>query len=131
MGFPTVEQAMSIVNSGSNFDITARDFQVADAIWGKDIASMKGETVKKATAIADITVSTKLVQRDQVLSIDIMFIDKLAILVGVSTPLGLTVANSLNTADLKKPARTAAQVKIGISHFSSAQSSLRRTFGHP
>ena len=30
MGFPTVEQAMSIVNSGSNFDITARDFQIAD-----------------------------------------------------------------------------------------------------
>ena len=117
MGFPTVEQAMSIVNSGSNFDITARDFQVADAIWGKDIASVKGETVKRATAIADITVSTKLVQRDQVLSIDIMFIDKLAILVGVSTPLGLTIAYSLNTADLKKPARTAALVKIRISHF--------------
>ena len=108
---------MSIVNSGSNFDITARDFQVADAIWGKDIASVKGETVKRATAIADITVSTKLVQRDQVLSIDIMFIDKLAILVGVSTPLGLTIAYSLNTADLKKPARTAALVKIRISHF--------------
>ena len=51
------------------------------------------------------------------LSIDIMFIDKLAILVGVSTPLGLTIAYSLDTADLKKPARTAAQVKIGISHF--------------
>ena len=86
MGFPTVEQAMSIVNSGSNFDITARDFQIADAIWGKDIASIKGKTVKRATAIADITVSKKLMQRDQVLSINIMFIDKLAILVGVSTP---------------------------------------------
>lgn len=73
--------------------------------------------MKRATAIANITVSTKLIQRDQVLSIDIMFIDKLAILVGISTPLGLTIAYSLNTADLKKPARTAAQVKIGINHF--------------
>ena len=51
------------------------------------------------------------------LAIDIMFIEKLAILVGVSTPLGLTIAYSLNTADLTKPARTAAQVKIGINHF--------------
>ena len=51
------------------------------------------------------------------LAIDIMFIEKLAILVGVSTPLGLTIAYSLNTADLKKPARTAAQVKIGVNHF--------------
>ena len=117
MGFPTVEQEMSIVDSKSNFDITARDFQLTDVTWGKDIASIKGKTVKRATAIADITVSTKLVQRDQVLSIDIMFIDKLAILVGVATPLGLTIAYSLNTADLRKPARTAAKVKIGMSHF--------------
>ena len=105
---------MSIVNSGSNFDNTARDFQIADAIWGKDLASIKGKSVKRATAIADITVSTKLLQRDQVLSIDIMFIDKLAILVGVSTPLGLTIVYSLNTADLTKPARTAPQVKIAV-----------------
>ena len=117
MGFPTVEQAMSIINCGSNFDVTARDFQIADAIWGKDIASLKGKTTKRATAIADITVSTKILQRDQVLSIDIMYLDKLAILIGVATPLGLTIAYSLNAADLKKPARTAAQVKIGINHF--------------
>ena len=35
MGFPSVEQAMSIVNSGSNFDITTRDFQIADTEGGK------------------------------------------------------------------------------------------------
>ena len=117
MGFPTVEQAMSIINCGSNFDVTARDFQIADAIWGKDIASLKGKTTKRATAIADIAISTKLVQRDQVLSIDIMYLDKLAILIGVATPLGLTIAYSLNAADLKKPARTAGHVKVGINHF--------------
>ena len=51
------------------------------------------------------------------LSIDIMYLDKLAILIGVATPLRLTIAFSLNLADLKKPARTAAQMKIGINHF--------------
>ena len=51
------------------------------------------------------------------LSIDIMFLDKLSILIGIATPLGLTIAYGLNTADLKKPARTAAQVKVGINHF--------------
>ena len=34
------------------------------------------------------------------LSIDIMFIDKIAILIGVATPLGLTMAYSLNTVVL-------------------------------
>ena len=117
MGFPTVEQAMRIINCGSNFDVTARDFQIADAIWGKDIASLKGKTTKRASSVPDITVSTKILQRDQVLSIDIMFIEKLSILVGVATPLGLTIGYSLNAVDLKKPARTAGVVKKGINHF--------------
>lgn len=47
MGFPNIEQAMSIVNAGSNFEVTARDFQIADAIWGKDIASLKGITCNR------------------------------------------------------------------------------------
>ena len=117
MGFPTVEQAMSIVNAGSNFEVTARDFQIADAIWGKDIASMKGKTCKRATAVADVVVSTKIVQRDQVLSIDIMFIDKIAILIGVATPLGLTIAYSLNNIVSKKSSRAVAEVRKGINHF--------------
>ena len=106
--------ARSIINSGSSFDLTSRDFQIADAIWGEDAASLKAKTTKRATAVADITISTKIAQRYQVLSIDIMFIDKLSILVGVATPLGLTIGYGLNTADLKKPA---AQVKVGINHF--------------
>ena len=68
----------------------------ADAIWGRDIASLRGKTVKQAINAADITVSTKIIQVDRVLSIDIMFIEKLAILIGVATPLGLTIAYSLN-----------------------------------
>ena len=52
MGFPTVAQAMAIVNSGSNFEVTSRDFQIADAIWGAGIASLKGKTTKRATPVA-------------------------------------------------------------------------------
>ena len=51
------------------------------------------------------------------LAIDIMFIDKLSILVRVATPLGLTIAYSLNSVSSKKIARTAAQVRIGVNHF--------------
>lgn len=42
MGFPTVSQAIDIVTRGRSFDVTAGDFAVADAIYGKDIASLKG-----------------------------------------------------------------------------------------
>ena len=117
MGFPTVAMAMSIVNCGSNFDISARDFQIAQAIWGKDMASVKGKTVKRATVSADISIKAKIVQIDQVLAIDIMFIDKIAILIGVATPLGLTMGYSLNNLVLKKSSRSAEHVRKGIAHF--------------
>ena len=117
MGFPTVEQAMSIVNSGSNFDVSARDFQIAEAIWGRDMASIKGKTTKRATTPADVSVKAKVIQKDQVLAIDIMFIDKIAILIGVATPLGLTIGYSLNNLVLKKSSRSAEHVRKGIAHF--------------
>ena len=117
MGFPTVGHAIAILNSGSNFEVTARDFQIADAIWGADIASLKGKTTKKATPVADITVNAKIVQQDQVLAIDIMFVDKTSTLIGIATPLGLTIAYSLNNLDMNKASRAAGNIKKGIDHF--------------
>ena len=73
---------------------------------------MKGKTVS-----ADISVKAKIVQNDQVLSIDIIFIDKIAILIGVATPLGLIIAYSLNNVVLKKSSRAAERVRKGIAHY--------------
>ena len=53
---------------------------------GADIASLKGKTTKRATPSADITVNAKIVQQDQILAINIMFIDKTATLISVATP---------------------------------------------
>ena len=117
MGFPTVPQAISIMNSGNNFEVSARDFDIADAIWGKDIASLKGKTGKKVTMAADMTVRTKIAQQAQVLSIDIMFIDKIATLIGVATPLGLTIAAGLINYDSNKASRSAAVLKKAILYF--------------
>jgi hypothetical protein len=114
MGVPSVADAINMINSGSNFDVTARDFQRADAIWGRDISSMKGKTMRKQAASADISVRPTVVQQQQVLAIDIMFIDKLAFLIGVATPLDLTIATSLLSLDILKPSRAAAVVKRGI-----------------
>lgn len=85
-------QAIDIITRGRNFDVTAREFLVADAIYGKDIASLKGKTTKKATTVADITVGAAIVQQEQVLSVDIMFVDGVASLIGLATPLETTMA---------------------------------------
>ena len=54
---------------------------------------------------------------------DIIFIKKLAILIGVATPLGLTIAYSLNNIASKKSSRAAAEVRKGITHFLAVLSS--------
>ena len=40
LGYPSVENAIAMLRDGSGFDVTPYDFQVADAIWGPDVASM-------------------------------------------------------------------------------------------
>jgi hypothetical protein len=85
MGFPSVAQAIRTTNSGSNFDVTAGDFETADAIWGKDIASMKGKTKKQTTPGADVDRTPAAEHQEQVLSVGVMFLQKIEVLVGVST----------------------------------------------
>ena len=46
MGYPAVEEAIAMLRDGNDFNVTEYDYRVADAIWGKDIASIKGKTVK-------------------------------------------------------------------------------------
>ena len=47
----------------------------------------------------------------QVLSIDIMFIEKIPFLIGVATPLDLTIVTSLISLDLNRPSRAAEAVR--------------------
>ena len=109
MSFPSVPDAIDMANSCKN--LARRDFQIADAIWGKDASSMRGKTKKRSSPVADITVKPVIVQQQQVLSIDIMFIEKIPFLIGVATPLDLTIVTSLISLDLNRPSRAAEAVR--------------------
>jgi hypothetical protein len=123
IGYPTTESAVRIIRSGNNFEATAHDFRVAEAIWGPDIPSLKGRTVKKQTTAADVTVGPSLVQTEQVLAIDIMFVEGIPSLVGVATPLDLTLAFSLTSYDTSEPSRCAAVIKKGLAEIISTLAS--------
>jgi hypothetical protein len=94
--------AISMVRSGDNFNVSAHDFQVANAIWGKDVASLQGKTRQRKGKPADMRLGSMVVQQQQVLSIDILFVEKVPILVGLASPLDITFAVTLTSLDEDK-----------------------------
>jgi hypothetical protein len=114
MGYPSVENAIVMIKGGDNMGVTERDFRVAHDIWGKDVTSLSGKTRKMATSIADISIRAPIVQKEQVLSVDIMFIESIPSLVAVSTPLDLFLAVSLKPSDMDRAQRTAEVIKAGL-----------------
>ena len=123
MGFPTTESAVRIIRSGNNFETIAHDFRVAEAIWGPDIASLKGRIVKRPTTASAVTVGPTLAQIEQVLAIDVMFIEGIPSLAGVATPLDFTLAVSLTSYDTSRPSRCAAVIKKGLAEIISTLAS--------
>ena len=119
MGFPPVSQAIDIVTRGVNFDVTGTDFRIADDIWGPDIASMKGKMKKQASRIADINIGTQLIQQEQILSVDIMYVEGIPSLIGLATPLDLTMAVSLLALDSNRGSRSVSIIRDGILSFIS------------
>jgi hypothetical protein len=113
MGFPPTDEAIKIVTRGKNFDTEKHDFTIADSIWGPDQASLRGKTVKRPTPPAYMGVRQDGLKEPQILSVDVMFIGKLNVLVGVSYPLDLTLGTAL-IANNGGPSRTADAVKKGI-----------------
>ena len=59
-------------------------------------------------------ITSPVVLREQVLSVDIMFVDSVPSLVAVSTPLDLVLAVTFKHADMMKAQRTASAVKLGL-----------------
>jgi Zinc knuckle len=120
MGYPSVQMAISMIRSGDNFNVSAHDFQVANAIWGKDVASLQGKIRRRKAKPADMRLGSMVIQQQQVLSIDILFVEKVPILVGLASPLDITFAVTLTSLEEDKPSRAAEMIKKGLDDIISA-----------
>jgi hypothetical protein len=114
LGYPSVENAIAMLRDGTGFDVTPYDFKVADAIWGPDIASLCGKTTRDKAMTPDATIGVPIVQQQQLLVVDIMFIDQVSTLVAVAYPLDLTLAVALDRSASGKASRAAESVKKAI-----------------
>lgn len=119
MGYPPVEMAIAMIRGGNNFSVSEGDFRNAHTIWGKCLASLRGKTHKKSSPVADISLTPTPAQQQQVLSVDIMYLETTAILIAVSTPLDMTLAVSLIRLDTEKTSRAAAIVKPALNEMIS------------
>jgi hypothetical protein len=82
---PSVENAIAMLKDGIGFTVTPYDFKEADAFWGPDIASMTGETTKSKAMVPDATLGVPVNQQEQILVVDIMYIDQVSTVVAVAS----------------------------------------------
>ena len=117
VGFPSVNNPIRMVETGTGFTVTADDFRRADSIWGMDVTSLKDKTKKRTTSSLDYTLVDKSSQKMQVLSIDIMYLEKIPNLIGVVHSLDLTLVTDILTISKDGSSKSAATVCKGIKYF--------------
>ena len=71
MGYSSIE-----IKGGDNKKITSSDFRIAHDICNKDVTSMRGKKKKRKSGAAEMTVVAQSAQKQHVLSVDIMSVDK-------------------------------------------------------
>ena len=91
IGRPTTKEFAKIVDMNllPNCPVTREDILIAEKIFGPDVGSLKGKTVRHSTdhvEVADVPVPSKLMSqyRNVTIGADIMFVNKLPFFVTIS-----------------------------------------------
>ena len=96
LGHMTSAATIGLINSGlQNCPVTASDVRNKDAAKGMSAAGLMGKTKKHKSVSPGYVLAPRVTQVQQVLSIDIIFVKKIAFLLGVLTPLGLGIVEFL------------------------------------
>ena len=97
MGYASTQDIVEMINSGSiiNLPITVRDVKIAEEIYGKSIAIMKGKTRHTSPPVFNNNIVPRPLLKDQKMYSDIMFVNGHAFLVSVILPISLVIANSI------------------------------------
>ena len=97
MGYPLKRDFTNIVSSKMivNCSVMPQDIENADNIFGPDVPSMKGKSVRKrpkdiVSNYVGIPKETMSINTGLEVSVDVMFINKIALLVSVSKQLKFT-----------------------------------------
>jgi len=98
LGHASTKAMIDILQGGvNNCPVTPADVKLSEEIFGKSIAALKGKTKKHKSIIASavLTGVRRETQVQQTLNADLLFNKGLIFLIGVFTPLGLTMGEHL------------------------------------
>ena len=90
LGYPTSKDFASMNIQGA--DVTPKDVAIADHVFGPPTAILKGRTTKKASPPI-VPNAPVVIEANQTLEVDIMFINRLPFLVGILVPLGYSLVD--------------------------------------
>eukprot|EP01033_Poteriospumella_lacustris_P016756 gene16756-11987_t len=100
-GFPSLRDAVDMIKSGMvlDADITVQDLYRANAIYGNEVAVVKGKSKeRKARSVPERYEISKHVgvQAEQIMFADLAYIEGLTFLVTITAPLGLWMVSHID-----------------------------------
>jgi hypothetical protein len=108
IGYPSEQDFKGIVSANMirNCPINVKDITNAREMWGRDLASLRGKTVRKTPApvVADyVAVPKSLIERNKAVTLaaDVFFVDKTAFLLTVSRQIKFITAEYVATRTAK------------------------------
>jgi hypothetical protein len=86
LGYASVPDILKMMRSGAimNLPVSQRDYENAEAIWGKDLGSLKGKSVRIQPSTVKVSPRHVDINRNIILCMDIGFIGGLPFLVSIS-----------------------------------------------
>ena len=120
-GYPSPAALIKLINSGSiiNCPVTAHDVIRAADIYGPELGSLRGKTHQRSGMSYRPESLPRVVPAEQVLNVDLMFINGRVFLISRSAPLALTMVSDLGYrvgARAKGPVRKALLEQINSYH---------------
>ena len=118
IGRPSTRTFINIIDEKllANCPVTRRDVEIAEEIFGPDVGSLKGKTVRRGgqrvtTHMVDIPATILTHYRNVTLACDIMFINKIPFFVTMSRHLRFCTAENITNQKQKTLLASVKQVK--------------------
>ncbi len=103
LGYPSTRDIIKMITKGMmiNLPITAKDVIRSERIYGPDVASLKGKTVKKGLVKEDIIRVPRNMAKNQSLFTDIFYWRGVAFMLSVVIPLRIRLITAISKKESK------------------------------